>query len=134
MRAFLDTNVLAYRLDPDEPDKQERVVQWLERDVEFMISTQVLIELHAVLTSRFRIDRGLAREVVESLDYETIPTDRALILRATETAEDHELSIFDALIVEAAARAHCDELWTEDLTDGQVIRGLTIVNPFSDAG
>jgi predicted nucleic acid-binding protein len=30
----------------------------------------------------------------------------------------------------AAESAHRDVLWTEDLNDGQVIRGVTVRNPF----
>jgi predicted nucleic acid-binding protein len=34
------------------------------------------------------------------------------------------------MIVHAAVESRCDVLWTEDLTDGQVIRGVRIQNPF----
>lgn len=55
----------------------------------------------------------------------------ALALGAAATASSHQLSIFDALVVEAAAQARCDELDTEDLADGATIRGVRIVNPFA---
>ncbi len=38
--------------------------------------------------------------------------------------------MWDAMIVHAAAELGCDVLWTEDLTDGQVIRGVRIRDPF----
>jgi predicted nucleic acid-binding protein len=34
------------------------------------------------------------------------------------------------MIVHAAAELGCDVLWTEDLNDGQVIRGVRIRDPF----
>jgi predicted nucleic acid-binding protein len=39
----------------------------------------------------------------------------------------------DAMIVQAASESGCDVLWTEDLNDGQVLRGVRIRNPFTDA-
>ena len=41
----------------------------------------------------------------------------------------HKLSLHDALIVEAAARAGCAELLSEDMHAGAVISGVRIVNP-----
>ncbi|MFT4083664.1 MAG: PIN domain-containing protein [Nocardioides sp.] len=130
MRAFVDTNVLAYRLDPDEPGKHRRAIEWLEGEATLVVSSQVLIELHSVLTRRFHQPRSLASEVLERIDYETVPTDRTLVLRAARTASEHQLSIFDALILEAAVSAECTELWSEDLRGGSVLRGVRIVNPF----
>jgi hypothetical protein len=39
-------------------------------------------------------------------------------------------TVWDALIVMAAESAKCSEIWFEDLSDGQIIRGVKIVNPF----
>jgi predicted nucleic acid-binding protein len=36
------------------------------------------------------------------------------------------------MIVIAAAESGCDVLWTEDLTDGQTLRGVRVRNPFAD--
>ena len=36
------------------------------------------------------------------------------------------------MIVLAAAESGCDVLWTENLSDGQAIRGVRIRNPFAD--
>ena len=58
-----------------------------------------------------------------------VATDADLVREAAATAAAHELSIFDAMIIEAAARAGY-ELWTEDLAGGSVLRGVRVVNPF----
>ena len=42
-----------------------------------------------------------------------------------------KLSFWDAMVVHAAAESGCDVLWTEDLKDGQVLRGVQIRNPFA---
>ncbi len=35
------------------------------------------------------------------------------------------------MIVIAAADSGCDVLWTEDLSDGQLLRSVRVRNPFS---
>jgi len=40
------------------------------------------------------------------------------------------MSFWDAMIVHAAAESGCAVCWTEDLQDGQVLRGVRIRNPF----
>ena len=41
-------------------------------------------------------------------------------------------SFYDSLIVTAAHEAGCTTLYSEDLQNGQQIRGLTIRNPFAE--
>ncbi|MET9328776.1 hypothetical protein [Tsukamurella sp. NPDC003166] len=57
--------------------------------------------------------------------------DRELLLRAARAADEQQLSIVDALVVVAASRGECEELWTEDLNDGQTILGVRVRNPFA---
>ena len=40
------------------------------------------------------------------------------------------MSFYDALIVQAASVAGCDTLYSEDLSTGETINGVRIVNPF----
>ena len=42
----------------------------------------------------------------------------------------HNISFWDAVIVAAAEAARCDELFTEDLSDGQRYGLVRAVNPF----
>lgn len=53
----------------------------------------------------------------------------AIIKEATDCAIINRFSFWDALIVAAAESAKCEILWTEDLNDGQIVRGVRIVNP-----
>lgn len=43
----------------------------------------------------------------------------------------HRLPFRDALIIVAAESANCETLYSEDLNDGHVIRGVRIVNPLA---
>jgi predicted nucleic acid-binding protein len=57
-------------------------------------------------------------------------TDRVLT-RATDLAADHRLSIWDSVILAAAAEAGCRLLISEDMQPGFTWGGVTIVNPFA---
>jgi predicted nucleic acid-binding protein len=132
-RVFLDTNVLAYDLDAGTPDKQGRAREALARpDHEFVISTQVLLELYVVLTRKLQpaLPAPAAAEVITSLcRLPVVGTDAELVQRAIGLSVRHQLSVWDALIVTAAREAGCEELWTEDLATGAELRGVKIVNP-----
>jgi predicted nucleic acid-binding protein len=52
------------------------------------------------------------------------------VLAAVETSRALRTSSWDALIVEAARQAACSRILTEDLSDGHVIHGVRIENPF----
>lgn len=133
---FVDTNVFAYALDASDAGKQARAHQVIdERRRSIVVSTQVLIELHAVCTRKLGMTRTDARAAIEPLGgFPTIDSDRALVLQAMALAEQAELSIFDAAIVCAARRAGCQILLTEDLNAGQAFGELVVENPFRLAG
>lgn len=57
-------------------------------------------------------------------------TDSELGVQAARTSVDQQISVWDAMIVEAAAVTGCRVLVTEDLHHGQVIRGVRVENPF----
>jgi predicted nucleic acid-binding protein len=132
-RVFLDTNILAYDLDAGSPEKQAKVREALARpDHDFVISTQVLLELYVVLTRKLRpaLPETAAGEVITSLSrLPVVGTDAELVQRAVALSVRHQLSVWDALIVTAAREAGCEELWTEDLSTGAELRGVRIVNP-----
>jgi predicted nucleic acid-binding protein len=58
-------------------------------------------------------------------------TSVAVVLGATDLAAAHRLSIWDSVIVSAAAEAGCRLLITEDLQDGFTWQGVTVANPFA---
>jgi predicted nucleic acid-binding protein len=132
-RVFLDTNILAYDLDAGTPDKQRRAREVLADPThEFVISTQVLLELYVVLTRKLRpaLPEAAAAEVIGSLcRLPVVGTDAELVQRAIALSARHQLSVWDAMVVTAAREAGCEELWTEDLATGAELRGVRIVNP-----
>ena len=53
------------------------------------------------------------------------------VLSAIDLQKQSRMNFWDAMVVHAAAEVGADVLWTEDLTDGQVLRGVRIGNPFA---
>ncbi len=134
MADFFDTNVLVYAFDNDEPGKQARARELIRNSPDAIISTQVLLEWYSVVTRKFSppMPPAAAAQVLASLaEFDVIPADAELVLRAAETSSNHQISIWDAMIIETAALAGCTTLHSEDLSDGVSIRGVTVRNPFA---
>jgi predicted nucleic acid-binding protein len=138
MRVFIDTNLWVFRLDRREVEKSRFATAWLRetaRDHEIVISTQVMIELRAVLTRKFE-PAWSASDVSGALHalsaFEVVTTDANLVLDADLLAARQQLSWFDALIAEAAIRSGCTVLFSEDFSHGRKFGGLTVRNPFHD--
>ncbi len=133
MADFFDTNVLVYAFDASEPEKRERALALLAAHPDACISTQVLLEWYSVVTRKFAspMPADAAGEALAALaTLDVLPTDAELVVRAAGTSASHQLSIWDALVVESAALGGCPTLWSEDLNDGATIRGVTVRNPF----
>lgn len=134
---FVDTNVLVYAHDRSETTKQPLARALLEdlwRTRTGVLSTQVLQEFYAVATRKFDppMSARAARQVVAVYAaWPVVQVDVPLILGASELAERHTLSFWDALIVEAARRVGASDLATEDLQAGRRLGGVRIVNPFA---
>ena len=60
-----------------------------------------------------------------------IETSASVSLAAMMLANDHQLGIWDAIILAAAADAGCRLLLSEDLQDGFTWSGVTVTNPFA---
>ena len=135
MRSFIDTNILVYADSADVPDKQAcataLIAQHL-RSSEGVVSTQVL---HEFVNAAIR-KLGLPLEIVRArvrlyARFETVGASPAAILDALDLHALHQISFWDALILQAARQSGCVQLLTEDLQAGAVIGGVRIVNPFA---
>ena len=137
MTVFVDTNVFVYAHDHGSPSKRAVATDLLiTLASEIVISSQVLSEFYWIVTRKLRppVDHERARESTAHMTtLPVVPIDGSLIVQAVDTAASHHLSLWDAQIVEAAARAGCTQLITEDLAHGQTIRDVEVVNPFLPA-
>jgi predicted nucleic acid-binding protein len=134
-RHFIDTNVLLYSIsrDPEEASKRDRAIALLDRD-DGALSVQVLQEFYVQATRPTRPD-PLPHDVAAGLiatwtRFAVQDITLAILTAALEIKAARGLSYWDSAIVAAARALSCRELYTEDMSDRQVIGGVAIVNPF----
>lgn len=135
MRVALDTNVLAYAEGVNgsvlKKDGLE-IIKKLSIDSTF-IPIQVLGELYRVLLRKAGRAPDRARAAVLSW-YDLFPqieTSASVLLAAIDLATDHNLSIWDAIILSASSAAGCRLLLSQDLQEGFTWNGVTVVDPFA---
>lgn len=134
---FVDTNVLIYAHDAQagaRHDQAARLMADLWQTRQGILSTQVLQEFYVNVTRKIArpIERSAARMLLDL--YATWPVVAAgppEIKVASELEERYQLSFWDALIIAAARKGGAAILLTEDLTHGQEIAGVKVVNPFA---
>ncbi len=137
-RLFLDTNVLVYVFDHDEPDKTRRARDLLQqaKPGELVLSSQVLGEFYAVVTRKLRrpLDPGIAAQAVDWFGMlRVVSLDAAIVKAGIRTSRSSQLSYWDGLIVASAVAGGCGRLLTEDLNDGQVLGSVRVENPFRES-
>ena len=135
--AFVDTNILIYAFDNTDPTRHRSAAQLLSLLMDedrLRLSTQVLQEFYVTMTRKARPPWSPERALAKLDDFAAWPvivSDLPLIRDAVLLSRDAVVSFWDALVVVAAVRSGADTLYTEDLNDGQVLRGVRVVNPFS---
>jgi predicted nucleic acid-binding protein len=132
---FLDTNILLYSIsrDPTEATKRDRAVALIDSGGN-ALSVQVLQEFYVQATRATRRDalpHDIAAGLIETcLRFKAQETSVAIMTGALEIKAQHRLSYWDAAIVAAARALGCRELYSEDMTHGREIDGVTIIDPF----
>jgi len=133
---FVDTNVLLYAYDHNEPIKQrqaEALLTDLWHRRAGCLSIQVLQEFYVNATRKLSrpLELATAKELVR--DYALwivhLPTSSDL-LSAIELHERYQVSFWDAMILQSALELGCALLWSENLNPGQSFVGLTVQSPF----
>jgi predicted nucleic acid-binding protein len=135
MRIALDTNVLVYAEAANGALMRDRAVKLIQRlpPGAIVLPAQTLGELFNVLVRKAKRRPSRARAAVLSWRdaYPVIETSAAVIVNATDLTAAHGLTIWDSVVLAAAAEAGCRLLLSEDLQEGFTWRGVTVVNPFA---
>ena len=138
-RAFVDTNLLVYAHAEGEGEGEPRaararsVLRGLWQDHTGALSTQVLQEFYVVATRKASVPvaPALARSLVTSYSsWCHVISDATLIVAAGKLAEQHRISFWDALIIEAALRSSATRLLSVDLQHGRQFGDVLVENPF----
>jgi predicted nucleic acid-binding protein len=135
VRVALDTNILAYAEGVNGADMKRTALELVEKLPEsaVLLPVQTLGELFNLLVRKAgRAPAGARKAILSWQDaFSLIETSAEVMLAAADLATDHQLSIWDAVIVSAAAEAGCRLLLSEDLHEGFTWKGVTVTNPFS---
>ena len=133
---FLDTNILLYAISraADEVDKAQCALSLLDDD-NWVLSVQVLQEFYVQatrVTKPDRIQHEQAAALIEAwLRFRVQEITVPILQAALITKWRHQISYWDAAIIEAARAAGCREVYSEDLSAGRDYDGIRIINPFA---
>jgi len=134
VRIALDTNILAYAEGVNGAAAKKAALELIRKlpDTETFLPVQVLGELFRVLVRKTRYSPREARDAILGWQdtFALIETSSSVLNAAADLAADHGLSIWDAVILSAAAAAGCRLLLSEDLHEGFTWNGVTVTNPF----
>jgi predicted nucleic acid-binding protein len=136
VKAALDTNILVYAEGVNGLPRRQAALQLLARlpTPATVVPVQALGELYNVLVrkaGRSAAD-ARARIIAWSSSFATADTTRSALAAAVDLAAAHQLGIWDSIIIAVAVENGCELLLSEDLQDGFIWSGLTVVNPFAD--
>jgi predicted nucleic acid-binding protein len=131
----VDTSVLAYAEGVNGLQNRDAAVHLMQSlpPESTLIPVQALGELFSVLVRKAGWPRPKANAAVTSWGdaFPLIETSNDVLLSATDLAHVHQLGIWDAVMLSAAADARCRLFLSEDLQDGFTWRGVTVANPFA---
>ena len=135
MRVALDTNILAYAEGVNGAVMKRAALELVQKLPEsaVLLPVQTLGELFNLLARKAGRARTKARTAILSWRdaFPVIETSAEVMVAAADLATDHQLRIWDAVVLSAAAEAGCRLLLSEDLQEGFTWKGVTVTNPFS---
>jgi predicted nucleic acid-binding protein len=135
MNVAVDSNVLAYAEGVNGSQNKAAAIALMQAlpPESTLVPVQALGELFTVLVRKGGKSRADAAAAVLSWGdaFPLVETSNDVLLAATDLADAHQLSLWDAVMLSAAADARCRLLLSEDLQEGFTWRGVTVTNPFA---
>ena len=132
-RAFLDTNIIIYFFSTQDEIKRKRAYEILN-NYDCVSSTQVMNESCNVWLKKFAMSAERIHGFLDSVEMvceEVLPIHREAIDSALSLKESYGFSYYDCLMLASALEGDCTTIFTEDMSDGQIINEtLKIENPF----
>ena len=133
-RAFFDTNIFIYLYAEKEREKQTVCKDAINKADECITSTQILNEISNVLIKKWQMPVDTVKTIhrdIKQISDEVVYIKEDTIDKAVDLHFKYGFSYYDCLMLSSALESNCQTIFTEDMSDGQVIENtLTIVNPF----
>ena len=135
-KVFFDSNILVYYADENDARTQKIATALIKDAIDSgngVISTQCLQEFYNVVTKKLLCDKEKAKKMVKmfSENISVAKISVPLILSAVDISIKSQFSFWDSLILSAASDTGCATVYSEDLSDQQIIAGAKIQNPFA---
>ena len=135
-RALIDTNILIYAHDHDEPAKRSAAratLGALQRVENGAVSAQVLAEFFVAATRRFANAAHTLDVVSQTRLYADVftvyDTTADVVAEALRGVERYQFPYYDAQIWAVALLNHIPFVLSEDFNGGCTIEGVRFVNP-----
>ena len=132
-KTFFDTNIIIYLYADHEREKQQISKNLIDNAYRCVISTQTLNELSNVLIKKWRMSFDLIKQIqndIRNISDIMYITEKTIDL-AIELCVKYNYSYYDCLMLASALEIDCDIVYTEDMSNGQIINDkLTIINPY----
>ena len=135
---LIDTNLLVYAFDQNDPVRQDRAVKLL-REIELRgigrLSVQALAEFYSASTRRLRppLTPNEAFDHIEHLARAFLILDLTphVVLEAARGARDHQLNYWDAQVWAIARLNQIAVVLSEDFSAGTSLEGVRFVDPLA---
>ena len=134
----VDTNVLVYAFDSDEPVKQKRAMDLLDQlvlpPIETILLWQVVAEFLACLRKWEAAAKLSGSEAETYLNrvlsmFPLVVPNLPVVHRSVDLSRRYSLSHWDSMLLAACIEAGGDTLYSEDLGDGVSYDSVTVINP-----
>jgi predicted nucleic acid-binding protein len=134
-KVFIDTNVILYAKFNDGSRNFQVANNLFKTGLlksEAYISTQVVNEFCVNAIKKGIIPQEVHNTALQfSRRFYILPVTMKTVTEGFRLYNRYQFSYWDSLIVAAALEAGCGRLYSEDLSDGQIIdKSLEIINPF----
>ncbi len=133
----VDTNILVYAVDANEPIKGPKAIELLRalQNQQAVLLWQVVCEFGAAITRRrIATDPPLGTPAVVSAWLDIFPLalpSRAVVEHAWRLMTTHQMSYWDSMLLAACIDVGVTRLYTEDMQGRPSIEGIELVNPFA---
>jgi predicted nucleic acid-binding protein len=131
----LDTNILVYATDRKNAGARHALARRIvdaAKNVKIGLAEQVLVEFINVAVRKTRLPLNQVAPYVDafSRDFPLLLPSRDTVAQVLALLFRHNLSVWDAHILAVCSSNGCNHLLSEDLQDGSLYGGVTVVNPF----
>jgi predicted nucleic acid-binding protein len=135
---LIDTSLLIYLFDQNQPDRQSRAIDVLDR-LEVMglgrISVQNLAEFFSVCTGKLSPPLSPAEALKQvslfARVWPILDLTPLIVIEAGRGVRDYQMSYYDAQIWATARLNQIPTIFSEDFSVGATLEGVQFINPFS---